>query len=144
MKYLGIDYGSKRVGIAVSDESARFALPKKVLNNSKKVFADGEILNEIKKLIAEHAVGAIVIGESKDFAGKDNTIMVEARELAEQLRSATGLSVFFEPEFMSSHQAARTDHELGGTTNERGGGAPMMDASAAAVILQSFLDRMNA
>ena len=61
MRYLGIDYGSKRVGVAVSDEAGEFALPLSVLPNDKK------LLPEIKKIIAEKQVGAVVLGEFKTF-----------------------------------------------------------------------------
>ncbi|MDB5259722.1 MAG: Holliday junction resolvase YqgF, putative holliday junction resolvase [Candidatus Taylorbacteria bacterium] len=134
MKYLGIDYGSKRVGIAVSDLGGRFALPKKVIRNGGSAAAMAALVVEIVALAAEEKVSEIVMGESKDFSGNENPIMAAAKAFALELRTATGMPVHMEPEFMTSHQAERTQHELGGSRE-------MLDASAAAVILQSFLDR---
>lgn len=124
MRILGIDFGSKRVGIAVSDDSATIAQPLVVLKNSKNLLA------EIEKIIAEQKVEAVVIGESKDFKGKDNIIMEEINDFVGQLSLVSSLPVYFEPEFLSSHQA----QQLQGKND-------MLDASSAAIILQSYLNR---
>ena len=124
MRILGIDYGSKRVGLAMSDPSGAFAQPYSVVKNSKSLIA------EIKTIILEEGVSEIVLGESKNFKGQDNTVMEKIREFKTALEKETELSVVFEPEFLSSHQAAyfQGKHDL-------------LDASAAAIILQSYLDR---
>ncbi|MBI2476368.1 MAG: Holliday junction resolvase RuvX [Candidatus Taylorbacteria bacterium] len=124
MRYLGIDYGTKRVGVAVSDEEGRFALPLLVLPNDKKVLAD------IKKIVNNKKIGAVVLGESKNFKGQDNVIMEAVRRFKSALESAVGLPVFFEPEFMTSAEAKRLQ-----------GKTAMHDASAAALILKSFLEK---
>ena len=81
MRYLGIDYGSKRVGVAVSDEEGKFALPLSVLSNNQK------LLPEIKKIIAEKQVGAVVLGESKNFKGEANVIMSAISKFREVLKN---------------------------------------------------------
>jgi putative Holliday junction resolvase len=124
MRYMGIDYGTKRIGIALSDESNTFALPLKVLENSKKIIDD---LNEI---ICEHSVTHVVMGESKNFKGEDNKVMADIRTLKEKIENNLKLPVILEPEFLTSHQAAHFQ-----------GQHDMLDASAAALILQSYLDR---
>lgn len=126
MRYLGIDYGSKRVGIALSDESNAFALPHKVIENSKK------LTEEINDIVCQNNVEVIVVGESKNFKGEDNTIMDAIRKFKEELENKVGKKVIFEPEFMSSQQAERWQ-----------GKNDMHDASAAAIILQSYLDRLK-
>ena len=124
MRILGIDYGSKRVGLALSDPSEAFAQPYSVIKNSK------DLIEDIKSVISKEGVAEIVIGDSKDFKGKDNAIMSKILELKKNLENETKLSVILEPEFLSSHQAAyfQGQHEL-------------LDASAAAIILQSYLER---
>lgn len=124
MRLLGIDFGSKRVGVAVSDDSATIAQPLVVLKNSKTLLA------EIEKIIDEQKVEAVVIGESKDFKGKDNAIMEQINDFVGQLSLVSSLPVYFEPEFLSSHQA----QQLQGKND-------MLDASSAAIILQSYLNR---
>lgn len=125
MKFIGIDYGTKRVGIALSDSTNKFAIPHVVLPNSKR------LIDDVNEIVCEHAVTHVVIGESKNFKGQDNEIMVKIRELKERIENVLDLPVMFEPEFLTSHQA-----EHPGAKRE------LIDASAAAIILQSYLDRL--
>lgn len=148
---LGIDYGAKRVGLALSDESQTVAVPFSVLPNDRTLF------REVKNIVLARGVSQIVMGDSKDFRGNDNPIMSAARAFKAELERdlgptvvpPEGVEVFLEPEFMTTTQAARgirdnregdeKDREKGGTAGAR----PMLDASAAAIILQSFLDRLG-
>jgi len=123
-KFLGIDYGEKRVGIAVSDDEETIAFPKVVLEN------DRELVPKIADMCRDEKVSAVVLGESADFKGEDNPIMGKIRDFKAVLEKETGLPVFFEPEYLSSAQAERIQ-----------GKNSSLDASAAAIILQSFLDR---
>lgn len=130
MRYLGIDYGTKRVGIALSDEAGIMGFPEGVLPND-------DILKEtLMTLIAKEHVGGIVMGESLDFQGAENAVAAQARAFAEDLSSATGVPVHFEPEVFTT-QAARRDPE---GVHMQGG---IVDAAAAAIILSSFLARVN-
>ena len=122
-RILAIDYGTKRVGVAVSDEACQFALPVSVVLNTS------ELLAEIEKLAHEYDVKEIVIGESRDLNGKPNAIFQDVEQFKKELEAAK-FKVYLELEFMTSQQAER----LQGKNN-------MTDASAAALILQSYLDR---
>lgn len=124
MRYLGIDFGKKRVGLALSDESGTLAFPHSVLPNNKKLVA------EVVRIAREQKVQAIIVGESKNLDGKDNKIMKDIEPFAEALHKETKLTVHLEPEFWSSVQAERWQ-----------GKTYKLDASAAAIILQSYLDR---
>ncbi len=124
---MGIDYGSKRVGIAVSDEMGEFAMPLIVLSNAKKD-AEG-LIKEITDIAKKNTVSEIVVGESKNYKGEANTILSESLNLKKDLEEA-GFTVHMEPEFMTSANAERFQ-----------GKHDMLDASAAALILQSYLDR---
>lgn len=126
MKYLGVDFGGKRVGIAVSDESGKMAFPHSVILNN------GNLLAETERIIKEEKINEIIIGESKNFAGEPNKIMEEIEKFKGTLEEKTGLKVWLEPEFLTSVQAKQVQGE-----NE------MHDASAAAIILQSYLDKVN-
>jgi putative holliday junction resolvase len=126
MRYLGIDYGTKRVGIAISDEAGEFAFPKAVFPNNN------FLLSEIKKLIQAQKITTVVIGESKDFKMKDNPIMKNITQFIEFLKQDTRVTVQLESEFLSSHQAQHIQ-----------GMVEKIDASAAAIILQSFLDKQK-
>lgn len=124
MRYLGIDYGSKRVGLALSDEEGRMAFPYVVIENAN------DLLEKIKTIIEKEKVDEVVVGESKNFQGEENQIMIAIKKFADDLKREVGKEVRYEPEFLSSHQAQSIQGK-----NE------MLDASAAAIILQSFLDR---
>ena len=123
MRTLGIDFGHKRIGLALSDATGEFALPYGVVENGP------EAIIHIGRVCVEHGVGDIVVGDSKDFNGEDNAIMQEIRIFIESLKAASQLQVHTHPEFMTSAQAER----LQGKNN-------MLDASAAAIILSSYLD----
>lgn len=124
-RVMGIDYGSKRVGISLSDEDGRVAFPKAVLPN------DRFLASSLAELIAGHAVSEVVIGESRNNAGEENSIARNARSLARILEADTGVTIHFEPEFWSSQEVrAHT-------------GATRVDAEAATIILNSFLTKRH-
>ena len=125
MKYMGIDYGEKRVGLSVSDDLGRLAFPHDVLSNSKKLVE--EIATRAKELNIEH----LIVGESLKLSGEPNAIMPRINKLVGEL-TALGYDVHLEPEFWTSEQAARLQDKY-----------KSYDASAAALILQSYLDKIN-
>jgi len=87
MRYLGIDYGEKRIGIALSDEKGKMAFAYGVIANrgTEKVSA------EIKKICAENSVGKIVLGKSLNYKGELNPIMAEIEPFKTALEKETGL-----------------------------------------------------
>jgi putative Holliday junction resolvase len=136
MKYLGIDYGTKRIGLALSDADGRVAFPHSVAP------ADLTALTAIDRLCKESGVGALVVGESRDLSGKPNPLQEDIDEFARDLGALTGLPVHFEREFFTSALAARhlAPEEK---TRKAHPSHEKLDASAAALILQSYLDRQK-
>ncbi|MBI5005081.1 MAG: Holliday junction resolvase RuvX [Candidatus Lloydbacteria bacterium] len=126
MKYLGIDYGVKRLGAALSDDGGTMAFPYRVLANTPK------LIDELNAIAKKHEVSGIVVGESLDYSGKPNPVMKEIKTFARELEAKTGIAVQYEPEFLTSAQARHIQ-----------GDSRTLDASAAAIILQSFLDKKN-
>ncbi len=126
MRLLGIDYGSKRIGIAYSDEARQFALPLIVLANTK------VLLSEVVGIAKEKGAKEIIIGESKNYNGEANNILAESLDFKKELETAS-FTVHLEPEFMTSAHAEKLQ-----------GKNDMLDASAAALILQSYLDKQKA
>lgn len=125
---LGIDYGTKKIGIALSDEGKKIAFPKTVHPNSWEYFS-----NFLRDFIVKEDVDEIVVGLPTMLDGSDSNLTPEAKEFAEKIKNMTNMPVYFENEaFTSSAVSAQ-------------GAAPhgKSDASAAALILQSFLDRRN-
>jgi putative holliday junction resolvase len=126
MKYIGIDYGIKRIGLAISDDSGKLAFPNVVLSNDKNLFEN------FKKIYLENKIQAVVMGESRDFKGKANPIFSKSLDFKGQIEKNLSLKVFMMPEYLSTKQAEHIQ-----------GKGKLVDASAAAVILQSYLDKKN-
>lgn len=126
MKYLGIDYGTKRVGLAISDEDGVMAFPLDVLSKDKR------LLLRVKQACQSEKIESIVIGDSKDLKGKDNIIMKEAKAFGAELKKLVKLPIHWENEFYTSAEAKQLQGKNG-----------MLDASAAAIILKSYLDKRN-
>ena len=124
MRFLGIDYGTKRIGLALSDEEANFSFPHDVWANDKNFF------QKITDFVKEKSVGAVVIGESLNFKQQNNPIMEDISALKERIEKEMKLPVHLEPEFFTSAEARRLQ-----------GKHEKTDASAAAIILQSYLDK---
>lgn len=137
MKYLGIDYGSKKVGIAVSDDSANLAFPKYVITN------DTELLEHIARIVSEESIEAIVLGESRDFKGKENPIMKDIKDFKNTLEERLALPVYLEPEFFTSREAARIPHASDEPRSRKQKKHTNRDDSAAALILQRFLEKQQ-
>ena len=133
MRYLGVDYGSSKIGLALSDEGGTMGFPHAIIPNTSK------LADELCALMAKENIGAVVIGESRTLAGGENPIAEAARTLGTQLGSRAGVPVFFESEVFTSAEARRAP---GKVLKSR---APKprvnVDASAAALILTSYLSR---
>jgi putative Holliday junction resolvase len=129
MKYLGIDYGSKKVGYAQSDDDGRLAFPLMISKN------DSSLLKDTLELIREMKFSTVVIGESVDAKGKPNDIAKEARKFGMQIENNIDVAVVFEKEWYSTMEARASqpgkagDHEV--------------DDQAAAIVLQRYLDKIN-
>lgn len=126
-RYLGIDYGDKRIGIAISDEDGYFAFPKVVLKNTTALF------NELKEIVSTERVGAVIVGLPQNFSGEDTEQTKKVRAFAEVLQKEINAEIIFENEILTSRQIEKT----GVSTKS------MIDASSAALILQGYLDRQN-
>lgn len=138
MRYLGIDYGSKRVGLAISDEEGTLAFPYKIIPNSL------ELVDTIHNICGEEDITAIVLGESHDLSGKPNKIMGSIEEFKRNIEMDLELPVFFEKEFMTSIFARGNDGKKENDARKtKKVKQEKIDDSAAAIILQRYLDKKN-
>ena len=122
MRKMGIDYGTKNVGIALTDEGGVMAFPHEVLSN------DNQLQKKIEQLIEEKRVTEIVIGHSLDRDGTPNDIHAAVEALMTDLTLSVGIPIHLQPEQYTSQEAKRIQ-----------GKNKQIDASAAAIILNSFL-----
>ena len=125
MKILGIDYGSRRIGLAISDESLTLARELEILH-PKKFWA------EIKNIIQENQVTKVVLGLPIGVKGNDTETTMQARAFSEKLKATTNLAVEFIDERFSS---AMAKHLPGGNNN--------VDSLAAQILLQNYLDKQK-
>ena len=138
MRYLGIDYGEKRVGLSLSDEEGKMAFPYKIIKN------DLELVDNIHNICGKEEVSAIVLGESTDLSGKPNKVMGCIEEFKRNLETEMDLPVYFEKEFMTTVEArGRAGKEVNNAKKTVKGKQAAADASAAALILARYLDRKN-
>jgi putative Holliday junction resolvase len=138
MRYLGIDYGAKRVGLSLSDEEGGMAFPYKIIKN------DLELVDKIHNICGEEDVSAIVLGESHDLSGKPNKIMGSIEEFKRNLEGELDLPIYFEKEFMTSIFArGNKGKKVNDARKDKKSEEIKVDDSAAALILQRYLDRKN-
>jgi putative Holliday junction resolvase len=124
MRLLGIDYGSKKTGLALTDESGSMAFPHTVVPNTPK------LLDVIVGLIHEKKVDEIVIGHSLDKEGKPNKVHKAVEALMIDLTLQVGVPIHLQPEQYSTQAAIQLQGKNAQT-----------DASAAALILDAYLTK---
>jgi putative Holliday junction resolvase len=123
---IGIDYGKRRVGVAMSDPDKKIAFPHSIIEN------DPELPQQIQELCKRNDVDLVVVGESKDFNNVENPIMKDIKKFVEKFKAISNLTLVYEPETLSSHQVSKIQ---GDTEN--------IDSGAASIILQSYLNRVK-
>jgi putative Holliday junction resolvase len=128
MKYLGIDYGSKKVGFAQSDDEGRLAFPLMIAPN------DASLIKDTLELIRAMKISDVIVGESVDSKGKPNAIAKEARAFAAKIENAADVRIAFEKEWYSTVEARKQPGQEGNHE---------VDDQAAAIVLQRYLDKVN-
>lgn len=125
MKYLGIDYGEKRIGIAVSDDGGMIAFPHTTIENT------ASTLSEIKKICDAQKPAQIVIGLPM-LIGEVSPMMRTIQMFGDTVARFIQIPVAYENELFTTKMATQS----GATKNT-------VDQSSAAIILQSYLDRQR-
>jgi len=136
MRYLAIDLGGKRTGLAVGDDLTRQAGPVDVIHTSD----PATLLREIRKAIDEFAPDALVIGIPFNMDGSLGPAAKKAVALATLLEPATGLPVHQVDERLTTFDADESLKQSGYTHDQK---KNRRDALAAAAILRDFLAQKN-
>ena len=134
MRVLGIDLGSKRVGIATSDRSGTIASPLTVLQRGASQRLDHDA---IAKIVIEEEAVAIVIGLPLNMDGSEGSAAKSARMEAERMATVVNVPIYIHDERRSTVEGDRVLMERGFNAQDR---RKVIDKVAAAVILQSWLD----
>jgi putative Holliday junction resolvase len=135
-RILGIDYGERRVGLALSDPTGTIAQPLVVLTRRA---GKRPPVQAVADLVAQHDVAHIVIGLPLTLAGDESDWTAEVRAFAAKVSQRTGRGVTFADERMTSVAAERAVRSLGLRRTQREQ-KERVDAAAAVLILQSYLN----
>lgn len=136
MRVLGLDYGTKTVGVALSDEAQIIAQPyltieRKHANKLRQTYA------AIEAIIEEQNVDRIVLGYPKNMNNTEGERVTDTKHFKENLERRTGLPVIFVDERLTTVEANRILEETGVAVSAR---KAYIDKMAAAIILQNYLD----
>ena len=136
MRVLGIDYGERRIGLALSDPTGTLATP---LPTLKRRAGKRPPLKAMEEIIRSNEVGALVLGLPLTLEGEESDWTRTVREVGSALSERTDLPVHYVDERLTSVRAERAIRSLGLPKNKREQ-KERVDAAAAVLILQSWLD----
>jgi len=122
-KTLGIDFGTKRIGLAVSDESQTFARELAILSPK-------EFWQKISSIIEEHQITQIVLGWPLNMSGEETEKTKEVKGFKGELGESTGMKIEIMDERLSSQMAENIS-----------GSKKNLDSLAAQILLQNYLDK---
>lgn len=133
-RFVALDIGTKRVGVAVSDELRITVRPLPFI--ARKSWK--KLLLEVKHVLAEFDAKALVIGLPYNFDGTESEMSAEARHLAHKFSLSLEIPVILQDERATSYEAKRRLWERGADLKET---KRRVDSEAAAIILSDYLDR---
>ncbi len=136
MRVLGVDFGAKRVGLAVSDPTGTIATPLETLTRRE---GKRPPVAEMERIGRSLGVEHVVVGLPLGLAGEENEWCAEVRDVGRRLGERLGVAVSFVDERMTSVRAQAAVRGVGLPKHEREKKA-RVDAAAAQLILQAFLD----
>ncbi len=132
MAYLGIDFGTKRLGLAVSDEAGALALPLPAISKT----TNADLFARIQRIAAERKIRAIVLGLPLHMNGERTLATRQAENFARKIEERLGLPVYVTDEACTSAEAEEKLKEAGIPGKRR---KKYLDSQAAVEILNSFL-----
>ncbi|HYZ73856.1 MAG TPA: Holliday junction resolvase RuvX [Chthoniobacterales bacterium] len=132
MRCLGIDFGSSRIGIAISDDLGMLAHPLETISN------DSEFLSRLQQIVLKKGVSRIVVGIPRNMDGSYGPAAEKAKLFLSQLKSqCAGVQLIGWDERLTTVEAQRLLHAAGRDIKKS---RPVIDQVAAQVLLQSYLD----
>jgi putative holliday junction resolvase len=136
VRIMALDYGERRIGVALSDPDGIFAQPLLCLDRRK--LPGKKLWSRIASLVREHAVERLVLGLPLHMDGRQGEQAAEVKVFGERLAQQTGLPVEYVDERWTTLEAERAMRELG---VRRARASGQLDATAAALLLRTFLER---
>ncbi len=144
MRMLGVDAGRRRIGLAVSDDSSTLARPWQTIDAGPTPSVSAERIatlldRERRATLDDFMIGGIVVGLPRRLNGDETDATADARALAAALGARTGLAVSLQDERLTSREAEAILARREPDWRER---KKLIDAAAAAIVLQDYLDRL--
>ena len=136
MRIMGLDYGTKTVGVALSDAMLMIAQPYETITRERPAQLR-KTLQRLEVIIKEQEVGEIVLGLPKNMNNTEGERAAATREFQEMLERRTLLPVYLQDERLTTIEADRILEETGVAHSAR---KEHIDKIAAAIILQTYLD----
>ena len=133
-RVLGLDYGTRRIGVAMSDPLRILATAYGAVENNRL------FVNRLKDIVNEEHISMVVVGMPLSLKGEKTGKAKEAEEFAERLRENLSVDVVFWDERFTTNIARQTMLTMGAKKKQRRDRSGKIDAMAAAVMLQGFLD----
>jgi len=142
MRVIGIDFGARRLGLALSDPSATLARPwRTVERRGSDADAAAWLAREVDNLAAaDEGLAAVVLGLPARLDGRDNRLTPRVRQFAAALQARVSVPVVFQDERLTSREAEQRLAEREPDWRKR---KQRIDAAAAAIILQDYLDAVT-
>ena len=135
-RLIGVDMGSKRVGLSISDENRKIAIPIKTINYDN----IQTLVDELRKLINENNVHAIIFGNPKNMDGTEGSSSQSVKDKAKIISEKIQIPIFMWDERLSTVGAFNLSSQLDINVSKR---VKNIDENAAAFILQGVLDYLN-
>ena len=135
-RLIGVDMGSKRVGLSISDENRKIATPIKTINYDN----IQTLVDELRKLINENNVHAIIFGNPKNMDGTEGSSSQSVKDKAKIISEKIQIPIFMWDERLSTVGAFNLSSQLDINVSKR---VKNIDENAAAFILQGVLDYLN-
>ncbi len=135
LRYLGLDVGSRRIGVAVSDELGLTAQPVLTLERRG---SRRDALRSLARLCRRFGVTGIVVGNPLHLSGEVSPRAAKTQAFAAELGELAGLPIYLWDERLTTHDAHQILYQAGQPRQEH---RKLVDQVAATIILQSFLDR---
>jgi len=137
MRILGIDFGKRRVGLAISDKSRTIAMPLETIL----VSGIDDLMKKLSEIVDKHGISEIVIGNPiLPETGEKSAISLEIESLKERIESELNLPVHLQLEWFSSVESEKILKKLGAKNLKR---KCLVDKLSAAIILQSYLEKYD-
>ena len=136
VRFIGLDLGSKRIGVSICDEKQSIATPYKTINKTN----TNDLINELKIIVDENNIGGIIVGNPINMDGSTGRSAQSVNDIASNISKYIDLPVILWDERLSTVGAFTLSSQLDVNVTKR---VKTIDQNAAAFILQGAIDYLN-